>query len=217
MINYYFGLPGCGKTTHLVATAIKENSRINSGKSKYKRILSNVRFSVPEGQVSNCYLFDNDDFGFYDMADSLILFDESQMKFDNRDFGKMKREVRDFLMLHRHYRCNIYFYNQCASSIDVKIRNITNNMYYMRRSLITGKTIIRRVKPTLHIPKKPKHDQLVTAENGEIIMRYYLSGFFEHLITKLFIEPPLILKRYYGYFDSFEAPPLPVKSYELLE
>ena len=155
MINYYFGLPGCGKTTHLVATAIKENFRINSGKSKYKRILSNVRFSVPEGQVSNCYLFDNDDFGFYDMADSLILFDESQMKFDNRDFGKMKKEVRDFLMLHRHYHCNIYFYNQCASSIDVKIRNITNNMYYMRRSLFTGKTIIRRVKPTLHIPKKP--------------------------------------------------------------
>ena len=214
MINYYFGLPGSGKTTHLVATALKFNSKINSGKSPYKRILSNVKFSVPEGQVSNCFYFDNEDFGKFDMSYSLILFDESQMTFDNRDYKSLKPDVRNFLMLHRHYKCNIYFYNQTYDGIDKKIRFITNNVYFLKRNLFTGKTVAHRIKYVMHIPKKPKKDDIVTAsENGEITMRYYQTGFFEHLFSKILLEPPIKLKKYFKYFDSFEAPPLPEKEF----
>lgn len=214
MINYYFGLPGCGKTTHLVATAIRENERINSGKSKYSRILSNVAFSLPEGVESNCFLFENDDFGKYDMSDSLILFDESAMQFDNRDYAKLRSSTRDFLMLHRHYHCNIFFYNQTYDGIDKKIRFITNNVYFLKRSLFTGKTIPRKIKYEMFIPKKPRRGDVVQFnESGDITMRYYQSGFFEHLFSKLLLEPPVKLKRYWGYFDSFDAPVMPKKEF----
>lgn len=214
MINYYFGLPGAGKTTHLVATALKVNRQINKGRSPYKRVLSNVRFSVPKGETSHCFFFDNEDFGNFDMSYSLILFDESQMSFDNRDYKSLKSNVRNFLMLHRHYKCNIFFYNQTYDGIDKKIRFITNNVYYLKRNLISGKTVPHRIKYMMYIPKKPKHDMITSgAENGEITMRYYQAGFFEHLFSKLFLEPPVKLKRYFNYFDSFEAPALPVKEF----
>lgn len=217
MINYYFGLPGSGKTTHLVSVAIRENKLINKGRSKFKRILSNVRFSLPAGVESHCYYFDNDDFGKFDMSDSLILFDESQMMFDNREYKSMTTERRNFLMLHRHYRTCICFYNQTYDGIDKKIRCITNNVYYLRKNIFTGRTVARRIKFAMYIPKKPRRGEIVTqCENGEITYRYYKSGLLEHLISRLFIHPPIRLSKYYRYFDSYEAPALPVKEFELL-
>ena len=217
MINYYFGLPGCGKTTHLVSAALKENKRINSNRSHFSRVLSNVRFSLPAGVVSNCYYFDNEDFGKFDMSDSLILFDESSFSFDNRDFKTLKPNVRQFLMLHRHYHCNIYFYNQTYDGIDKKIRFITNNVYYLKRNILTGKTVPHRIKYVMHIPKKPRERDIVnSSENGDITMRYYQSGFFEHLFSKLLLERPIKLRKYFKFFDSYEAPKLPFKEFELL-
>lgn len=218
MINYYFGLPGCGKTTHLVATALRENSRINKGISKFERILTNVRLSVPDGEESNIYLIDNDDIGKYDMSLSLILLDEVQMIFDSRDYKSLSPERRNFLMLHRHYKTVIHMYNQIHDGVDKKIRYITNNVYYLKRNLITGKTTPHRIKYVMYIPKKPRRNELVQASDasGDITMRYYQTGFFEHLFSKLLIERPVRLQKYYSSFDSYEAPALPFKEFEKL-
>lgn len=214
MINYYFGLPGCGKTTLLVSFALKENRKINRGVSSFKRVLTNVPMSVPEGENSNIYLIDNTDFGIFDMSESLILFDESQMLFDNRDYKSMTPQRRNFLMLHRHYKCMICFFNQTYDGIDKKIRLITNNVYYLRKTFFTGKCKPRRLKYMMYVPKKPKRNEVINNNDGEITMRYYQCGFFENLFSSLFILPPIKLRRYWRYFDSFDAPPLPVKEFK---
>lgn len=218
MINYYFGLPGCGKTTHLVATALKENSRIIKGTSKFDRVLTNVRLTVPEGVESHVYLIQNEDIGIFDMSRSLILLDEVQMIFDSRDYKSLTKERRDFLMLHRHYKIVLHMYNQIHDGVDKKIRYITNNVYYLKRNILTGKTTPHRVKYCMYIPKKPKRNELIQASDasGDITMRYYQSGFLEHFLSKLLIEPPVKLQRYWKYFDSYDAPALPYKEFERL-
>lgn len=215
MINRYFGVPGCGKTTHLVSVAVRENERIKKGKSHYDRILTNVPVAGL-GSDSNVYFFDTTDFGQYDMSRSLILYDEAEVDFNNRDYKKLDEARTRFLMYHRHYKCNIYFYSQTYDGVDKKIRFITNNVYYMKRNLITGNAVPHRIKYLMYIPKKPRRDEVVNDNNGEITMRYYQTGILEHLFSRFFLEPPVKLSKYFHYFDSFDAPPLPVKEFERL-
>lgn len=215
MINRYFGVPGCGKTTHLASVAIKENERIKKGVSHYERVLTNVPLTGL-GDDSNVYLFSPTDFGRYDMSNALILYDEAEVDFNNRDYKNLDEARTRFLMYHRHYRSNIYFYSQTYDGVDKKIRFITNNVYYLKRNIITGKTTPHRIKYLMYIPKKPKRDEIVNDNNGEITMRYYQSGFFEHLFSMLLLEPPIKLARYWSYFDSYDAPELPIKDFEVL-
>lgn len=215
MINRYFGICGSGKTTHLVATALKENHKINKGKSRYKRILTNVPITGIN-EKSNIYLFDGLDFGVYDMSNSLILYDESEVDFDSRSFKNLGHARTNFLMKHRHYKTNIYFYSQTYDGVDKKIRFLTSNVYYIKRNILTGKSTPHRIKYSMYIPKKPKRDEIQQfANDGEITMRYFRTGFWEHLFSKLFLEPPIVLRKYYRNFDSYIVEPLPLKDFPL--
>lgn len=224
MIKRYFGKPGCGKTTHLVSTALRENHKINIGKSKFERILTNVPISGI-GEKSNIYLFNNIDFGRFDMSYSLILFDESEFEFNSRDFASLSKERTQFLMLHRHYHTVIYFYSQTPDGVDKKIRGITDRFYYLSRNYLTGKTKATRILLEFDIPSKRdmRRKKMVTSNgNGgqtgtDISVIYYRQGWFMSLIERLLAEPKVKLKKYYGKFDSFDAPSLPIKKYVLLE
>lgn len=224
MITYLFGLPGSGKTTHVVSECIKYNKKIIKPspipflRSKYKRVLTNVRglkLPFPSDQIE-VYYFDNEDFGVYDMSDSLILFDEATLKFDSRDFAKLPRAARDFLMLHRHYHCDIYFYNQLYHGIDLKIRELTRATYQLRRNVLTGKVTLRKIQYDIYFPRKSKLKDLkrIEVNNGEPKETYYRVSFLEQFFSNLFRFRKLKLKKYYKYFDSFLAPPMPFKQYE---
>lgn len=215
MINRYFGVPGCGKTSHAVSVAMRENERIKKGVSKFERVLTNIPMSG-FGEDSNVYLFDSTDFGVYDMSNSLILYDEAEVDFNNRDFKNLDYARTRYLMYHRHYKNVIYFYSQTYDGVDKKIRFITSNVYYLKKNIFTGKTTPHRIKYVMHIPKKPKRDEVSVVENGEITMRYYQTGFWEHLFSKWFLEPPIKLRKYYKHFDSFEAEKLPDKEFKRL-
>lgn len=222
MIKRYFGKPGCGKTTHLVATALRENHRINTGKSKFERILTNVPITGI-GEKSNIYLFDNTDFGNYDMSYSLILFDESEYEFNSRDYASLGKSRTQFLMLHRHYHTVIYFYSQTPDGVDKKIRGITDRFYYLSRNYLTGKTKATRILLDFDIPTKRdmRKKKMVTSNgNGgstgtDIAVIYYKQGWFSSLVERLVAEPKVKLSKYYGKFDSFDCPPMPYKQYRL--
>lgn len=223
MIYYFFGLPGSGKTSHLVASGISYNDKITNPRGlfhrcKYKRVLSNVKFSVPADDIE-VYYFDNDDFGKYDMSNSLILFDEASFKFDCRDFAKLPRVARDFLMLHRHYKCDIFFYNQLYHGIDSKIRELTQGTYQLQKNILTGKTTVRKINYDIYFPRKPRTRDLqkIEVNNGEPKETYYRAGLIEQFFSNLLTFPKITLKKYYSYFDSFEAPALDVKEFERMK
>ena len=186
MVSAYFGLPGCGKTTIMAKHAQKAIKR------KIK-VYSNV-------YIAGTYKFNlHSDLGKYDMSDSLILIDEATLEVDSRDFKKFSKELKSAFLLHRHYRCNINYYTQQYDGVDKKIRDITCNLYYLRILffLTTQTQIYRKIT--------------ITESDEEIKYGYRFPNFLEVIIgaTRFHLRP-----RYYKFFDSWEAPELPIKSFE---
>ena len=203
-VSLYFGLPGCGKTTMMTAMAVKENKRIQKGKSNYKHIYGNV----PLFNIEHYTQIDFDWLGKYDICDALILIDEATLKCDSRDYKGFKKHTKEFMLLHRHYNVDIVFFTQQWDGIDKKIRVITDRVYYMYKGVFTRKWITKmyRVPYGIIIPN-PKKDS--SEKLGEIVQGYCKPN----IIVRLF-SPFLYRPKYYKYFDSWDRPkllPIPVK------
>lgn len=202
MIRFFFGLCGCGKTTLLVADALKESKKIDKGKSRYKYIASNVSLKIP-----HCILIDFDYLGKYLFENCLILIDEASIYCDNRDWKNLSKEKIAFAMLHRHYNVDMQFYSQSYNGYDSKLRSITSEVYYVTRGLILPVTKAVRIPYGIIIP-----DRKDNAGNkfGEIVEGYCKPSFIKRLLSRRIWRP-----KYYKYFDSFYKPlsllPLPVK------
>lgn len=154
MITCFFGLPGCGKSTLLAKLAYKELKRIKKGKSKYVRVLSNYF-------IRGCSVLDFDMIGKYDMSNSLILLDEISLDADSRDFKSFSKPLKQFFILHRHYGCDIIYATQQYDGVDRKIRELTQNLYYMKKAgPLTYATAIYR--------------KITITEDSEIKMGYVL-------------------------------------------
>lgn len=189
MITCFFGLPGCGKSTLLAKIAYKELKRIKKGKSKYVRVLSNYF-------IRGCSVLNFDMLGKYDMSNSLILIDEISLDADSRDFKSFSKPLKQFFILHRHYGCDIIYATQQYDGVDRKIRELTQDLYYMKKAgPLTYATAIYR--------------KITITEDSEIKMGYVLPKLIKIISdirhTMIFCFRP----RYYKLFDSFDAPVLP--------
>ena len=194
MITCFFGLPGCGKSTLLAKLAYKELKRIKKGKSKYVRVLSNYF-------IRGCSVLDFDMIGKYDMSNSLILLDEISLDADSPDFKSFSKPLKQFFILHRHYGCDIIYATQQYDGVDRKIRELTQNLYYMKKAgLLTYATAIYR--------------KITITEDSEIKMGYVLPKLIKIISdirhTMIFCFRP----KYYKLFDSFDAPVLPKYDYD---
>lgn len=195
MITCFFGLPGCGKSTLLAKLAYKELKRIKKGKSKYVRVLSNYF-------IRGCSVLDFDMIGKYDMSNSLILLDEISLDADSRDFKSFSKPLKQFFILHRHYGCDIIYATQQYDGVDRKIRELTQNLYYMKKAgPLTYATAIYR--------------KITITEDSEIKMGYVLPKLIKIISdirhTMIFCFRP----KYYKLFDSFDAPVLPKYDYDI--
>lgn len=198
MISYLFGLPGSGKSTYLAYLASRELRRIKKGKSAYKRVLSNFF-------IEGVQLIDFSDIGRYDTSDSLILIDEVTLFADSRDHKKFTQQSKEGLLLHRHYKSDIWFASQQYDGADKKIRDVVSNMLY-----------IRKIGPFSHLIRIPSKI-IIPEDTGEILQGYSMPKLFERLFTNFGSKKWIFRRRYYKYFDSYEAPPLPVKVFPICE
>lgn len=194
-VSLYFGLPGCGKTTLLAAFAYKARFR----KRRYKHIYSNVPLSI-----DGVTCIDNDCVGKYLMENCLILIDEGTLFADNRHHKEFPRHVSEFFMLHRHYNCDIVIFTQGWDTMDKRIRQITDRVYYVFKTGITGLWITRyyRIPYGIIIPDSKKDSG--SNKLGEIIQGYCKPNFLVRLLSHRIFRP-----RYYKYFDSWDRKQLP--------
>ena len=140
MIKGYFGVPGCGKSTTLVKEARKN-------RKKYKNIYTvNI-------EIKGCKQIKKEDFEKYKFPDSLILWDEITMDYDNRDFKKFSKEAKEAWLLHRHFGTDIIYATQNYENVDKKVRDLTIELWYMQKSVVwwlkgftTCKRIYRKVR-----------------------------------------------------------------------
>lgn len=186
MITCFFGLPGCGKSTMLAKIAQRELRRIEKGKSKYERVLSNY-------YIEGCQAFSFNMLGVYNISDSLILIDEITLDADSRDFKQFSKNLKEFFILHRHFGCDIVYATQQYDGVDRKIRELTHDLWYMKKfGSFTYATAIYR--------------HITITEDSDIKVGYIFPNIFKFLFDlphnlKLCYRP-----RYYQYFDSFDVP-----------
>lgn len=208
MVSIGFGVPGCGKTTTAVMIARREAIKVAKGKSPYKHIYCNFEQSVPFVRtIPFSWL------GKYDISDSLVIIDEASIFVDNRDFKSFSNELRDFILLHRHYHCDIIFLSQQWDGVDKKIRAVTEKVFYIKASpLFKNVSIIYPLRYGIYIPATSADKD---AEYGEISQGYKLPPLLNRIFAYRYNRKP-----YYKYFDSFskkELDPLPEFSVDIKE
>lgn len=198
-VSLIFGLPGCGKTTLYASKAVKTSNAISLGVSPYKRIYGNIHLN----DVPHYTRIKFDWLGQYDIRDALVLIDEATLEADNRNYKNFPEHIKQFFLLHRHFKTDIYLFSQSWDSMDKRIRQITDNVYYAYKGRFTGKFFTRIYKVPYGIiipdPKKSDGEKL-----GEIIQGYCKPNIFIRLLSPWVYRPT-----YYKYFDSWETPMLP--------
>lgn len=193
MVRLYFGLPGCGKTTLMVANLIRD---VKS--KRYNNVYCNVRTTVP-----GVTYIDNECIGKYDLRNGAIHIDEATLFADSRAYKEFDKGKLQYFLEHRHYNVDISLYTQQWDGVDRKIRVITDRCYYVYKTVVLGHwfTTYYRVPYGIIIPD-PKKDG--GEKLGEIVQGYCKPSLLVRLFSKKLFRP-----RYYKYFDSWECPPLP--------
>lgn len=192
MISCYFGVPGCGKTTLLTKIAIKElKNKYNPFRKKFSYdYIYTINFSCP-----GCIEISYDDLANFKFFNSLILIDEITLNADNRNFKQFSHEHKEFFLLHRHLGLDIVYATQNFENVDKKIRDITQDLWYMSKSVVplfkhftTAKRIYRCVNINEH--------------TSDLTLGYR----FCNLIESFFVSNFKIVFRpfYYKYFNSYD-------------
>lgn len=188
MLTCYFGVPGCGKTTLLTKFAVKELKRIKWGRSKYKNVYTNF---YCKGAKQITY----DDLKTHKLYDSLIILDEITLDADNRKFKQFTDDIRDFFILHRHLGLDVIYATQSYELVDLKIRQLTQELWYMSRTVVP---FFRRFTSAKRIYRNIN----INEYSSELTMGYR----FCNLIESIFVKNYKLAYRpkYYKYFDSYE-------------
>ena len=182
MIKAYFGVPGCGKST----TLVKEYRK---NRKKYEHVYTiNI-------DIKGCKRIERKDLEEYKFTNSLILWDEITMDADNREYKTFNKGLRDFFLLHRHLGVDIIYATQNFENVDKKVRDLTSELWYMRKSVIplfSGFTSTTRIYRNININE----------HTSELTLGYRFCNFIESLFVSNF---KLIFRRfYYKYFNSWD-------------
>lgn len=188
MLTCYFGVPGTGKTTFLASIAVKELKKIQRGKSKYNAVYTNF-------YCKGCNKIEFDDLKKYKLYDSLILLDEITLDADNRKFKQFTDDIRDMFILHRHLGLDIIYATQSFELVDLKIRQLTQELWYLSRSVVpflnkftTAKRIYRNIS--------------INEYSSELTLGYRFCNLIESFFTSNY--KIRFLPLYYKYFDSYD-------------
>ena len=178
MIYGVFGLPRSGKTTFLCKIAKKEIKR-------GKKVFTNF-------PCKGCYKLDFQTLGKHNYCDCTLLIDEISLICDSRDWKNFNSDLRYFFTNHGHYNVDVWYCSQWFTDCDVKIRRMTEQLYYIERKFLGLSMRFDVLR------------DIVTTSTGEITDSYR----FKH--GRLFYRP-----LYYKRFNSFTRKELPAVNLEL--
>lgn len=142
VLNIYFGPPGSGKTT--MACYIARKILKKQAKTGF-----NVYSNVPI--TGTLKLNPKEDLGHYMVENGVVLIDECSIEYNNRNFKLMPKESIEFFKYHRHYETEIDCFSQSWDDIDVTLRRLAQNVYWVRRSLLPWFIRVVKIRKTFAI------------------------------------------------------------------
>ncbi|MBE6767498.1 MAG: hypothetical protein E7549_01130 [Ruminococcaceae bacterium] len=195
MIRLFFGSPGSGKTT-LACYVLHKYQRKKPKKQKYAFYYSNFTNSLSKK-------VDLKDLGQWTFPRaSYLCVDEAGIEYNSRKYKSLPMETIGWFKLHRHYCVDVDFISQSWEDTDITIRRLADELWYIRR--LGPFSLVRRVYRTVTVDDKT-HQIIDAYRMGKLIRRILPPPFHEK--TWFLIFRP----RYYKYFDTLEAPTLPIR------
>lgn len=188
MIRTFFGSPGVGKTTLACKMAMKN-------RKLYDHTFCNFENSVP-----GCGTAEMAGLGTWTFpVGSYIAVDEAGIEYNSRSYKTLPKPTIAWFKKHRHYRCDIDVFSQSWDDMDVTIRRLSNELWYMYR--LGPWTLCRRVFKRVTVDKNTQ----------QIIDGYKMSSVLWLLIWPFQKWFPFGKKWtltfrpfYYRYFDSWD-------------
>ncbi len=158
--------------------------------------------------IPGCYLIRPEEIGYYELPwHSLLIIDEIGMIWDNRDFKNFSNAVRDWFKLQRHRGVKVI----CASQsfdVDKKIRDLADDMFLLQKKFRVfsyGKRILKILDIVEANGDHNSESRIVDQLKFDSILFFWAGS-----RTLTFIP------HWTKYFDSFSAPPLKEKEFEIV-
>lgn len=195
MITTYFGNPGCGKTTLAVKMAIK-NSKY------YQHTFLNFNHSINGSYIANL-----DKLGEWTFPDhSFIGIDEAGIEYNSRAYKSLPKPAIAWFKKHRHYKCDIAVFSQSWEDMDVTIRRLSDQLWYLYK--IGPFTLARRIYKRVTVDKQTE----------QIIDGYRMANMLWLFVWFLQLDRGVVAPKfkltfrpfYYKYFDSYSKDDIPV-------
>lgn len=186
MIKGYFGVPGVGKTTILIKEYLKAKNKLIQ---RYDNIYS-VNVDIDGVEKITKEQFEKEKF-----TNSLILWDEITLDYDNRDFKNFSPQAREAWLLHRHFGSDIIYATQNYENVDKKIKDITMELWYLGKSVIP-------IFDKFTSAKRIYRNITINEQSSELTMGYRFCNFIESIMVtnfRLMYRP-----KYYKYFNTNE-------------
>lgn len=204
MICTYFGSPGCGKTTLAVKMAIKN-------KKHYKYCFLNFDHKILGG-----FIADLDGLGEWTFPDhSFVGIDEAGIEYNSRAYKSLPKPAIAWFKKHRHYRCDVAVFSQSWEDMDITIRRLSDQLWYLKK--IGPFTLARRIYKRVTVDKQTE----------QIIDGYRMANILWLLVWPLQLDVPFapfapkfkltFRPFYYKYFDSFSKDNLDVNMHQLVK
>ena len=202
MIRVFFGSPGCGKTTYAVKTMKRAK--------RYNYLMCNF-----ETAGLSCSFLDSADMNTLGQwtppPNTLLCVDEAGIEYNNRKYKTLSQSVIQWYKLHRHYGVDVDIYSQSWDDMDITLRRLAEQLWYMRR--VGPWTILRRVHKRVTVNQET--EQIIDGYRMEkgiwlILQPLRLLGLGK-LLPQLYGWRLCFRPFYYKYFDSWSTPDTPVR------
>lgn len=201
MITVFWGNPGCGKTTLAVKKLVHNQKRYMYCYGNFPHTVCGAySFRVSEKNVlgSNSPRYN-----------SYVALDEAGIDFNNRAYKALPKETIKWFKLHRHYGVDIDVFSQSWEDMDVTIRRLAVQYWYMYR--IGPWTLCRRVYKRTMVDKTTH--QIIDGYRMASVLwllvwpLQYVKIFGVNLID--FKWTLTFRPKYYKYFDTYSREELP--------
>lgn len=160
-------------------------------------IYSNVELNLPGIRI-----FDTNELGeFVPEGPAIILIDEVNLIWDNRNFKNFKTATQEFFRLSRQYRCKIYGFSQTFDT-DKKLRALADEIWLCRS--IGLWSLIRKVDKRVTIKES------ALDADSQVVDDLHFAPWFIPGNVKI-----LSLRKYRGYFKSYNPPDKPKIPYHM--
>lgn len=196
LINKYkvigiFGKSGSGKSTL-------------STKLMYQDLKRGwVVYSDTPNDVPGVIVFNSEDFkrgvwlpdGRPNGQDIALYFDEMGILYNNRDFkNNLSPKTLEWWKTHRHKRCKVVYCSQSYKDMDLKIRQLTHQLFLCKRGILKNFTVAKAIQVKLDIENQT--DASGSGGGGGTIIEKY--SYDLPIFWKFTLLPKWIKK-----FDSF--------------